>query len=112
MDSGPIVVGVDSHLDLNVAVALDGQGRLLGNTAVPTTPAGHSQLLSWARTFGAVERVGIEGTGSYGAGLCRFLRGAGVSVLEGRTASPPGPCRPWKDGCDRRGASSSSGAGQ
>ncbi len=82
MEAGSIVLGVDTHLDVNVAVALDGQGRVLGETAVATTPAGHAQLLSWARAFGPIERVGIEGTGSYGAGLCRYLLAASVSVLE------------------------------
>ncbi len=82
MQRAEITVGVDSHKDFNVAVALDAQGRVLGTTTVPTTTDGHSRLFTWARSFGPVAAVGIEGTGSYGAGLCRRLRATGVRVLE------------------------------
>ena len=75
-----VILGVDSHKDLNVAVALDGQGQLLGAASVATTPAGHSNLLDWAKEFGTLTKVGIEGTGSFGAGLSRFLRSAGVVI--------------------------------
>jgi transposase len=74
--------GVDTHLDLNVAAALDGIGGLLGVAEFPTTLAGHRELLGWLSGFGPVARVGVEGTGSYGAGLARFLRSAGVQVVE------------------------------
>jgi transposase len=74
--------GVDTHLDLNVAAALDGIGGLLGVAEFPTTSAGHRELLGWLSGFGPVIRAGVEGTGSYGAGLARFLRAAGVEVVE------------------------------
>lgn len=74
--------GVDTHLELNVAAALDGIGGLLDVEQFPTSRAGHGQLLDWLSGFGAITRVGIEGTGSYGAGLARFLRTAGVEVVE------------------------------
>jgi transposase len=74
--------GVDTHLDLNVAAALDGIGGLLGVREFPTTRSGHGELLGWLSAFGPVTRVGVEGTGSYGAGLARFLRTAGVEVVE------------------------------
>ena len=74
--------GVDTHLDLNVAAALDSVGGLLGVEEFPTTAAGHEKLLCWLAGFGDVARVGVEGTGSYGAGLARYLRGAGVEVVE------------------------------
>ncbi len=61
---------------------MDQLGRLLGTHAVPSTPAGYSTLLAWARKFGAWPRFGIEGTGSYGAGLTRWLRGRGLQVIE------------------------------
>jgi len=77
-----IVGGVDTHLDLNVAAALDGIGGLLGVQQFPTSRAGHGQLLDWLAGLGTVTRVGVEGTGSYGAGLARFLRTAGVEVVE------------------------------
>ena len=70
--------GVDTHQDLHVAAALDQLGRLLGTHAFPTTAAGYRQLLAWLRGHGRLERVGVEGTGSYGAALARHLTAAGV----------------------------------
>jgi transposase len=78
----PVNVGVDTHLELHVAVALDHLGRRLDELTVPTTEAGYGELLRWAEALGNLERVGIEGAGSFGAGLARFLRKAGVEVLE------------------------------
>jgi len=77
-----VVLGVDTHLDLNVAVALDQLGRRLGELKVPTTTRGYERLLRWAEGFGPVGCAGIEGTSSYGAGLARHLRAAGISVME------------------------------
>jgi transposase len=77
-----VTVGVDTHADQHVGAALDQLGRVLGTQAVPSTAAGHAALLAWAGRFGAVERVGIEGTGSDGAGLSRWLRARGVDVIE------------------------------
>ncbi len=67
--SRPITGGVDTHLDVHVATALDGIGGLLGVEQFKTTPAGNKALLVWLRSFGDPVRVGVEGTGSYGAGL-------------------------------------------
>jgi transposase len=77
---GPVTGGVDTHLDLNVAAVLDRVGGLLGVAEFPATVAGHRELLGWLAGFGPVARVGVEGTGSYGAGLARFLQAAGVQV--------------------------------
>src|SRR5215218_6952701 len=77
-----VVLGVDTHLDLHVAVALDQLGRRLGELTVPTTTRGYERLLRWAEGFDPVGCVGIEGTSSYGAGLARRLKNAGVSVME------------------------------
>jgi transposase len=74
--------GVDTHLDSHVAAALDPIGGLLGVESFPATPAGYRSLVAWMAGFGPVARVGVEGTGSYGAGLARFLRRAGVAVIE------------------------------
>jgi transposase len=74
--------GVDTHLDLNVAAALDPIGGLLGVAEFATTTSGHKDLLAWLENFGKVARVGVEGTSSYGAGLARYLRVAGVEVVE------------------------------
>lgn len=77
-----VTVGVDTHRDFHVAVALDHLGRRLGTTSVPTTVAGYGKLARWAEGFGIVGSVGVEGTGSFGAGLARFLRARGFEVLE------------------------------
>lgn len=74
--------GVDTHLDTHVAAALDPIGGLLGVESFGTDSAGCRQLLGWLRGFGEVARVGVEGTGSYGAGLARLLREAGMEVVE------------------------------
>ena len=74
--------GVDTHLDVHVAAVLDGIGGLLGVEQFDTTVSGNKALLGWMKSFGSPVRVGVEGTGSYGAGLARYLRRAGVEVLE------------------------------
>jgi transposase len=74
--------GVDTHLDVHVAAALDAIGGLLGVEEFSTDDAGAARLLKWLECFGPVMRVGVEGTGSYGVGLSRFLRAAGVAVVE------------------------------
>jgi transposase len=77
-----IVVGVDTHKDLHVAAVVDEQDRVLGTRSFATTRQGYRQMLTWMRSFGDVQRIGVESTGSYGAGLLRFLQSAGVMVLE------------------------------
>jgi transposase len=77
-----ITGGVDTHLDTHVAAALDSNGGTLGVASFPTTSAGFAELHTWLCSFGTLCRVGVEGTGAYGAGLARFLRGAGVAVIE------------------------------
>jgi len=77
-----VTAGADTHRDQHVVAALDERGAELGVRPFPTTPAGHQALLAWLQGFGAVERVGVEGTGSYGAGLTRFLHAEGVVVVE------------------------------
>ena len=80
--TGLITGGVDTHLDVHVAAALDQIGGLLGTASFRTTPAGYRELLRWLRSFGPISQVGIEGTSSYGAGLTRALQQAGVTVVE------------------------------
>ena len=77
-----VVLGVDTHLDVHVAVALDQLGRRLDTFSVPTTKKGYEDLLAWAEGFGAVRGAGVEGTSSYGAGLARYLRAVGIEVME------------------------------
>jgi len=77
-----ITGGVDTHLDIHVAAALDQLGALLDTRSFPATTAGYRQLLRWLRSFGDVVLVGVEGTGSYGAGLTRHLLAEHVEVVE------------------------------
>jgi transposase len=77
-----VILGIDTHLEVHVAVALDGLGRRLGELNVLTTVKGYQKLLCWAEGFGPVCCAGVEGTGSYGAGLARYLKAAGISVME------------------------------
>src|SRR6516165_3203003 len=78
-----ITGGVDTHADVHVAAALDPVGGLLGVREFPASPAGYAGLLGWLGGFGTIALAGIEGTGSYGAGLARHIAAAGV-----RRASP------------------------
>jgi transposase len=77
-----ITGGVDTHAGVHVAAALDPVGGLLGVREFPATPAGYARLLGWLGGFGTVCLAGIEGTGSYGAGLARHITAAGVRVVE------------------------------
>lgn len=77
-----VVGGVDTHKDVHVAAMVDDIGRILETSEFPTTVAGLRKLLVWMRSFGELVRVGIEGTGAYGAGLTRHLSGEGVEVVE------------------------------
>jgi transposase len=82
VETRAITGGVDTHAEVHVAAALDPVGGLLGMAEFPATPAGYGQLLGWLGGFGTVCLVGIEGTGSYGAGLARHIAAAGVRVVE------------------------------
>ena len=62
-----VILGVDTHLEVHVAVAVDHLGRRLGESNVPTTTKGYQRLLCWAEGFGPVRCAGVEGTSSYGA---------------------------------------------
>jgi transposase len=77
-----VVLGVDTHLDVHVAVALDHLGRRLGVLTLPTSTKGYEELLSWAEGLGPLRCAGVEGTSSYGAGLARHLKSKGTEVLE------------------------------
>jgi transposase len=77
-----ITGGVDTHADTHVAAALDPVGGLLGVREFPATAVGYARLLGWLGGFGTVCLVGIEGTGSYGAGLARHISAAGIRVVE------------------------------
>lgn len=77
-----VTLGVDTHKDAHVAVALDGLGRHLGTISVPNTGNGYRKLMQWAEGLGDIECAGVEGTGSFGACLTRFLIARGTEVRE------------------------------
>lgn len=83
-DSRPrhIVIGVDTHKHVHVAVAMDAVGKMLGTRTISTDVAGFEQLLQWATCLGTIDAFGIEGTGSYGAGIASFVRRHGHKVIE------------------------------
>lgn len=82
MQTTPVVGGVDTHKDLHVAAVVDENDEVLGTQSFATTRQGYKLMLTWMRTFGALQRIGVECTGSYGAGLLRYMQAAGVPVLE------------------------------
>ncbi len=77
-----VIVGVDTRRDEHVAVAIDRLGARLGERRLPTTLRGYEGLDRWATGLGEAVAFGIEGTGSYGAGLARHLAGRGRTVIE------------------------------
>jgi transposase len=77
-----VIGGIDTHKDLHFAAVVDVAGAVLGTRAFATTRAGSRALLTWMRSFGRVEKVGVEQTGFYGAGVVRHLALAGIPVLE------------------------------
>jgi transposase len=77
-----VVGGVDTHKDLHVAAVVDEHDRLIDSRSFATTRQGYRHMLAWMRSLGQLDRVGVEATGTYGAGLLRHLEAAGVEVLE------------------------------
>ena len=77
-----IVIGVDTHADTHTAAICDRSGRIVATETFTANNAGYRRLLSWARRKGEISAVGIEGTGSYGAGLSRFLLERDLTVIE------------------------------
>jgi transposase len=79
---GPVTGGVDTHGQTHHAAVIDQVGRHLADREFPTTPAGYRALTRWLSDHGQLERVGVEGTGAYGAALARQLHAQGVTVVE------------------------------
>ena len=82
MEQNEVILGVDTHLDTHVGAVISDIGKLLGTRSVSTDTAGYLDLLTWANSFGHLRRAGVEGTGTYGAGLARVLRDHEIEVLE------------------------------
>jgi len=79
---GSVVAGVDAHSDEHHVAVVNAQGRLLGAAGFPTTATGYAGLIGWVREHGEVDRVGVESTGAYAAGLVRALHADGIRVVE------------------------------
>ena len=74
--------GVDTHKDVHVAAVVDERGKILDTASFEANVKGYAALQRWLEGFGTLVRVGVEGTGSYGAGLARSLQESGVEVVE------------------------------
>jgi transposase len=98
----PVTGGVDTHADVHVAAVVDQVGRVLGTQTFPADAAGYQAALAWMSAHGELAKVGVEGTGSYGAGLARYLAACGVEVAE--------VMRPNRQARRRRGKSDAAGA--
>ena len=108
-----IVGGVDTHKDLHVAAVVDEQDRVIGTRSFATTRQGYRQMLAWMRSFGDLQRIGVESTGSYGAGLLRFMQQARIAVLEVTTPDKQDRRRRGKnDDLDAQNAAHAAFAGQ
>ena len=77
-----VVGGVDTHADFHVVAAVDANGGLLGIEAFPADEAGYEGLLGWLAAFGSIDKIGVEGTGSWGVGLARFLHNHDIETVE------------------------------
>jgi transposase len=78
----PVTGGVDTHGQTHHAGVVDQTGRVIGDQEFPATAAGYRALLAWLRSHGTVVKVGVEGTGTYGAGLARYLASEGIALVE------------------------------
>ena len=77
-----VVGGVDTHGRTHHAAVIDSLGRHLGDREFPASPTGYRALAEWLVAHGDLQAVGVEGTGSYGAGLARYLRSVELTVVE------------------------------
>ncbi|WP_232456539.1 IS110 family transposase [Burkholderia ubonensis] len=82
MEQHEVILGVDTHLDTHVGAVISETGKLLGTLSVSADTAGYLKLLTWTNSLGRLCRAGVEGAGTYGAGLARVLRDHEVEVLE------------------------------
>lgn len=108
-----VVGGVDTHKNLHVAAVVDERDRLIASRSFATTRQGYGHMLAWMRSFGQLDRVGVEATGTYGACLLRHLQAAGVKVLEVTAPDKPDRRRRGKnDDLDAEAAAHAAFAGK
>ena len=77
-----VLGGVDTHKEVHVAAVIDDLGRILATAEFPATSNGYRRLFAWLRSFGELVAIGVEGCGSWGAGLARYLSARGAHVVE------------------------------
>src|SRR3712207_3771972 len=77
-----VIVGVDTHKHVHAAAAINALGARLGTITIPASRKGYQALEAWAQSFGPIRAYGVEGSGSDGAGLSRFLQASGNTVIE------------------------------
>lgn len=77
-----VIGGIDAHADTHHVVALDATGKVLGDHRFPASSRGYRYALDWLGGFGVIDKIGVESTGSYAAGITRFLLDAGIDVVE------------------------------
>jgi len=94
--AGLVTGGVDTHADVHVAAVVDQVGRVRGTREFPADASGYAGALVWMRAHGELAKVGVEGTGSYGAGLARYLAGCGIEVAEVIRPNRQARCRRGK----------------
>ncbi len=106
-----VIGGVDTHKDIHVAVVIDDLGRRLDTASFATTTAGYRDCYRWLGGYGEILAVGVEGTGSWGAGLSRFLR-ARRERGRGEPHEPSDTAPESQDGHRRRGSGGPCGPGR
>ncbi|MFI2640782.1 transposase [Streptomyces sp. NPDC018610] len=97
-----VVLGVDTHGEVHAAAVISPLGKILGTESFPATAAGYRRLLTWARKRGTVRRAGGEGTGTFGAGLSRYLLAQQIQVFEVNRPDRSGPSAAGEVGPARR----------
>ena len=76
------VAGADTHTDTIHVAAISMTGAAIGDREFPTTRSGYAAAIRFLTLLGQLERIGVEGTASYGAGFTRALTAAGIEVVE------------------------------
>jgi len=79
---GQFVAGIDTHKNTHHVGVVDHLGRAVADGQFPATGVGYRQIIDFLHAHGPLDRVGVEGTGSYGAGIARQLAATGFIVVE------------------------------
>ena len=82
LQENEIILGVDTHLDVHVGAVINHYGKLVATHSFSVSSQGYLDLYAWASALGILTYAGIEGTGTYGSGLCKLLLDKEVQVLE------------------------------